>query len=127
MSNLPISSKYRSTPDVPVTDQEREELTARVNEAYTNGKLDDDQYRAHLDLVFAARTLGELVPVVSAVGAAPTYKEPAIVAQSGTNKPGELAEIRAPGRTGLVVVGVAVAGVALLLLLVVILVVLAPL
>ena len=127
MSNLPISSKYRSTPNEPVSDQEREQLTARVNEAYTDGKLDDDQYHAHLDLVFAARTLGELVPVVSAVGMAPTYKEPAIVAQTGTNKPGELAEIKAPGRSGLVVLGVVGAGVALLLLLLVVLVVLAPL
>lgn len=127
MSNLPISSKYYSTPNEPVSAEEREQLTARVNDAYTDGKLDDEEYHAHLDRVFGARTLGELVPVVSAVGMAPTYKEPAIVAQTGTNKPGELAEIRTPGRSGLVVLAVAGAGVALLLLLVVILVVLAPL
>lgn len=118
MSNLPISSKYRSTPHEPVTEREREELTARVNDAYTEGKLDDEQYRDHLDRVFAARTLGELVPVVTAVGVAPTYKEPAIVAQSGTNKPGELAEIKAPGRTGIAVIGAVGVGVVLLLLLV---------
>ena len=127
MSNLPISSKYRSTPYEPVTDQEREQLTARVNDAYTDGKLDDEQYHAHLDLVFAARTLGELVPVVTAVGVAPTYQEPAIVAQTGTNRPGELAEIKTPGRSGLVVAGVVGAGVLLLLLLVVVLIGLAPL
>jgi len=54
MSNLPISSKYRSTPDAPVTDAEREALVARLNAAYEAGKLDDDAYRGHLDRVFAA-------------------------------------------------------------------------
>ncbi|SDB99530.1 protein of unknown function [Raineyella antarctica] len=127
MSNLPVPYRYRSTPEKPVTDQEREELTARVNEAYTDGKLDDEQYRAHLDRVFAARTLGDLVPVVQVVGDAPSYREPAIVAQDGTAAPGELAEIKAPGRAGMVVLGVVGAGVALLLLLVVVMVALAPL
>lgn len=127
MDNLPISSKYRSTPNEPVTDQERDELTVRVNEAYTDGKLDDEQYHAHLDQVFAARTLGELVPVVAAVGPAPTYKEPAIVAQTTSNRPGELAEIRPPGQAGKVVLGIVVGGVSLLVLLVLVLVVLAPL
>ncbi len=120
MSNLPVPSRYRSTPDKPVSDQEREDLTARINEAYTDGKLDDEQYHAQLDRVFAARTLGELVPVVEAVGAVPTYKEPDIVAQTGTNAPGELAEIRQPGgRAALTVL--AVAGGAILVLLVLLL------
>ena len=114
-------------PDEPVSDQEREQLTARVNDAYTDGKLDDEQDHAHLDVVFAARTLGELVPVVMSVGVAPTYQEPAIVAQTGTNGPGQLAEIKAPNRSAVVAIGVIGAGVLLLLLLVVVLIGLAPL
>ena len=63
-SNLPISSPYRSKPDAPVTDAERDRLNARLNAAYTAGTLDQDDYRARLDLLFAAKRLGDLVPVV---------------------------------------------------------------
>ncbi|WOP18947.1 DUF1707 domain-containing protein [Raineyella sp. LH-20] len=115
-SNLPVPYRYRSEPDKPVPDQEREDLTARVNAAYTDGRLDDDAYHAALDRVFSARTLGELVPVVEAVGAVPTYHEPAIVASTAPNKPGELAEITGPGRAGLLVL--AIGGGALLVLIV---------
>ena len=58
-SDLPISSKYRSTPDAPVDDRERDSLVARVNDAFEQGKLDDWTYRRALGTVFAAKTLGE--------------------------------------------------------------------
>ena len=61
-SNLPISSPYRSTPDAPVTDAERDRLNARLNAAYTAGALEQEDYQARLDLLFAAHRLGELVP-----------------------------------------------------------------
>ena len=44
MSELPISSPYRSRPDAPVTDSEREQLNARLNAAYTDGRLSADDY-----------------------------------------------------------------------------------
>ena len=47
-SNLPISSPYRSTPDAPVTDAERDRLNARLNAAYTAGTLDQEDYQARL-------------------------------------------------------------------------------
>ncbi|MEA5154125.1 DUF1707 domain-containing protein [Raineyella sp.] len=115
-SNLPVPYRYRSEPATPVSDQERDDLTARVNAAYTDGRLDDEAYHAALDRVFAARTLGELVPVVEVVGAVPTYREPAIVASTTTNRPGELADIKGPGRAGLLVL--AIGGGALLVLVV---------
>ena len=64
MSNeLPISSPYRSTPDAPVTETERDQLSSRLNAAYTAGTLDADDYRTRLDTLFAAQRMGELVPV----------------------------------------------------------------
>ncbi len=81
-SNLPISSPYRSTPDAPVTDAERDRLNARLNAAYTAGGLDQDDYRARLDLLFAAKRLGELVPVVEGLPPLPTHSSPAIVTSS---------------------------------------------
>jgi DUF1707 SHOCT-like domain len=108
-SNLPISSPYRSTPDAPVTDAERDRLNARLNAAYTAGTLDQDDYRARLDRLFAAHRLGELVPVVEGLPPPPTHSSPAIVASTG-GQPGELSESRPPGRlTAMVVGGVAVA------------------
>jgi hypothetical protein len=118
-SNLPISSPYRSTPDAPVTDAERDRVTARLNAAYTAGTLDQDDYRARLDLLFAATRLGELVPVVEGLPPLPTYSSPAIVASSG-GQPGELSKSRPPGRLTAVVVG----GVAAVVLLIAILLVL---
>ena len=118
-SNLPISSPYRSTPDAPVTDAERDRLNVRLNAAYTAGTLDQEDYQARLDRLFAAKRLGELVPVVEGLPPLPTYSNPAIVTSSG-GQPGELSESRPPGRLTAVVVG----GVAVAILLVAILLVL---
>lgn len=118
-SNLPISSPYRSTPDAPVTDAERDRLSARLNAAYTAGTLDQDDYRARLDLLFTAKRLGELVPVVDGLPPLPTHSSPAIVANS-SGEPGELSESRPPGMlTAAVVGGVAVAILVIVILLVV--------
>lgn len=123
MSNLPISSKYRSRPHDPVDDEERNELSTMANDAYTDGKLDDEQYQWVLDRVFGATTLGELAPVVEILGKAPSHTQPAIVAQTGQRPPGELAEIKAPGNRGLVVLGVAGATVLVLVVLLALLIV----
>lgn len=93
MSELPISSPYRSTPDVAVSEAEREQLSARLNSAYADGRLDADDYQSRLDTLFAASTLGQLVPVVDGLLPAPTYDSPAMVASSG-GTPGELSAPR---------------------------------
>ena len=116
MSELPISSPYRSRPDAPVTDSERELLSARLNTAYADGRLDADDYQARLDTLFAASTLGQLVPVVDGLPPAPTYDSPAIVAPTG-GTPGELSEARPAGGVSLgVVVGVSAAVVVIAIL-----------
>jgi len=119
-SNLPISSPYRSTPDAPVTDAERDRLNARLNAAYTAGALEEEDYQARLDLLFAARRLGELVPVVEGLPPLPTHSSPAIVASSG-GEPGELSDPRPPGRLTAAVVGGVAAAVILIAILLVLL------
>ena len=120
MSELPISSPYRSRPDAPVTDAEREQLSARLNTAFTDGALPADDYQARLDTLFAASTLGQLVPVVDGLPPATTYDAPAMVASSG-GVPGELSPTRSATRA---TVGVLVAVSAAVLVVVVLLVVL---
>ena len=116
MSELPISSPYRSTPDAPVGESERGQLNERLNAAFEAGRLDAEDYRARLDRLYAARTLGELVPVVQGLPPLSTHAEPAVVASSG-GRPGELAPARDARPLALVTVG----GVAVALLLVVLL------
>lgn len=109
MNELPISSPYRSTPEVAVSEPERNQLSSRLNAAYEAGRLDADDYHDRLDRLFAARTLGELVPVVTGLPPLQTYDDPAMVASTG-GAPGQLAPGRsANGLTLLVVGGVAFA------------------
>jgi Domain of unknown function (DUF1707) len=118
-SNLPISSPYLSKPEAPVTDGERDRLNARLNAAYTAGTLEEEDYQARLDLLFAAQRLGQLVPVVEGLPPLPTHSTPAIVASSD-GQPGELSESRPPGRlTAVVVAGVAAAILIIAILLVI--------
>lgn len=94
MSELPISSKYRSTPDKPVTEEERNELTQRLNEAFEAGQLKQTDYSSRLDQLYAATQLGELVPVVDGLPAVQSYSEPDAVKQESTTAPGQLEEAR---------------------------------
>ena len=120
MSNeLPRSSPYRSTPDAPVTETERDQLSSRLNAAYTAGTLDADDYRARLDTLFAAQRMGQLVPVVEGLPPLQTYADPAIVAATPNGRPGEVSQARSANRVALVAVG----GVAALVILIAILLV----
>lgn len=112
-SNLPISSPYRSTPDAPVTDSEREQLSSRLNTAYADGLLPADDYQARLDALFGAQKMGQLLPVVEGLPALQTYNSPAMVASTG-GQPGQLSESRSSHRVSLLAVG-GVAGVVLLI------------
>lgn len=108
--NLPISSKYRQKPAEPVSEFEREELNRRLNDAFSAGSLDAEDYQALLDDVYAARTMGELVPVVQKLPVGATHEQPAIVAQPSHLQPGELSASRpATGLAKLAAVGTAVA------------------
>ena len=118
-SDLPISSPYRSTPDAPVTETERDQLSSRLNAAFTAGTLDADDYQARLDTLFAAQRLGQLVPVVQGLPPLQTYADPAIVASPDGGRPGEVSEQRSATGVALVAVG----GVLLLVVLIAVLLV----
>ncbi|HEY5822314.1 MAG TPA: DUF1707 domain-containing protein [Propionibacteriaceae bacterium] len=116
MSSLPISSPYRSTPDAPVTDAEREQLSGRLNTAYADGKLTAEDYQARLDTLFGAQKLGQLLPVVEGLPPLQTYNSPAMVASAG-GQPGQLEASRSATGVSLAVV----AGVSALVVLIAIL------
>jgi hypothetical protein len=117
-SNLPISSPYRSTPDAPVTDVEREQLTSRLNAAFTDGKLEQDDYNFRLDQLFAATRMGQLLPVVEGLPPMLTHENPEIVGSTG-GQPGELADTRSASRFALLLIAVLVVAIVLIALLVV--------
>src|SRR6476661_282403 len=116
VSNLPISSPYRSTPNAPVSDAEREQLNVRLNAAYTAGSIDEDDYQSRLNVLFAAQRMGELVPVVEGLPPLQTYTSPPMVASTG-GRPGEVSVSRNAGGISLLAVG----GVAALIIIVAIL------
>jgi hypothetical protein len=121
MSNeLPISSPYRSTPDAPVTEGERNQLSTRLNAAYEAGSIDADDYQARLDTLFAASRLGQLVPVVQGLPPLQTYADPAIMATTSAGRPGEVSPARSANGVALVAVGGVVALVILIAILLVI-------
>lgn len=120
MSSLPISSPYRSTPDAPVTDAERERLSARLNDAYADGKLGAEDYQARLDALFAAQKMGQLLPVVEGLPPLQTYNSPALVESTG-GQPGQLSVARSGTSFTLLTVGGAAGLIALIAILLVIL------
>ncbi|GAB3754628.1 DUF1707 SHOCT-like domain-containing protein [Microlunatus parietis] len=121
MSELPISSPYRSKPAEPVSDDERDRLSRRLNAAFTDGALSQEEYQSRLDRLFAAQRLGELVPVVEGLPPLQTYDSPAIV-DTGTGRPGELTEARSGNRVAVIAVGAVIGVVALIAILLVLII-----
>jgi hypothetical protein len=109
VSELPISSPYRSTPEAPVSEAERDRLSTRLNDAFTAGSLDAEDYQARLDRLFAAQRMGDLVPVVQGLPPLQTYQTPSIV-DSGAGEPGVLSEPRA-GIERIALICIAVVGI----------------
>ncbi len=75
---LPPSSKYIQKAHEPVDDVEREAISKRLSDAYADGRVSQDDYLGAMDVVYGARTLGDLVPVMEKLPAAAT-DVPAIV------------------------------------------------
>ncbi len=121
MSEVPISSRYRSSPDAPVTDGERNQLSARLNAAYEAGALNSDDFSDRLDRLFAAQRMGELLPVVEGLPPLPTHTSPAIVASTADTAPGQLSTSRNSTQPTLLILAVLTGAVALIAVLLVIL------
>lgn len=118
MSKLPPSSRYLQRAAEPVGDMEREALSKRVSDAFADGRMESDSYRQSMDVIYGAKTLGELVPVVEQLPAA-ALDTPAIVGE-GKLPAGQTGELNAPARAGWVAFG-AIVGAATLLALVAVL------
>lgn len=121
MTELPISSPYRDRPNEPVDDAERERLSQRLKTAYEAGELDDEEFNRRLDRLWAADRLGDLVAVVQGLPPVATHDQPAIVQQSPTGRPGELAPTRSPAP--LMLVGGGIIAFAVVLVLIVLLII----
>lgn len=121
MADLPRSSKYRATPGAPLPEDERARLIERLNAAYESGEVAADDYRPHLDILFAASTLGEVAGVVEALPPVATHDVPAIV-ETGEGRPGELTQARTPQRS--LVAGAGIATAMLITVIVILLIVL---
>ena len=121
VNELPISSPYRSTPEAPVTESERNTLNARLNAAFEAGALDADDFATRLDRLFAAQRMGELVMVVEGLPPLTTYNGPSFGDSTGSGVPGRLDAGRNATRLTLGVIAVLVAVVLLIAILLVIL------
>lgn len=121
MNELPPSSRYVARATEPVTDADRSDLNTQLNDAFSEGGIDEPTFREGLDTVYSATTLGELVPVVQRLPARQTYAEPALGTESDV-APGELTPHRtlAPSAT----LWMAIGGGALVLVLLILAVVL---
>ncbi len=113
---LPPSSKYIQRSADPVDDTERDAITRRLGDAFADGRIPHDQYSADMDIVYAARTLGDLVPVIERLPAA-VDNVPAIVEQ-GKLPAGQVAAPRSliPAAIMVGVVGVTLLAMLLLLI-----------
>ncbi|GAA4904689.1 hypothetical protein GCM10025789_24790 [Tessaracoccus lubricantis] len=114
---LPPSSKYLQRANDPVDETERSSITQRLNDAFADGRLTHDEYAAAMDVVYDARTLGDLVPVMEKLPAAAT-SVPAIVEQGGPPA-GQVSEARSlvPVAALVGIVGVSLVAVLIILLL----------
>jgi hypothetical protein len=103
-----------------VTETERDQLSSRLNVAFTEGTLTQEDYQARLDQLFAAQKLGQLVPVVEGLPPMQTYDNPAIITSGG--QPGQLAESASSSHLTLMLVGGLAAVVVLITILVLLIV-----
>lgn len=116
---LPPSSKYVARREEAVSEAERESLSERLAAEFEAGRLTQDEYMSALDELYAAKTMGELVPVAKKVPDS-VAGTPAIVA-TGSGEPGELAPISATKMKPVIMAASAIATILALLVMVAIL------
>ncbi|MFT8396677.1 DUF1707 SHOCT-like domain-containing protein [Propionibacterium sp.] len=90
MSGLPIESSYSREPSRPISDAERDEFTTRLNSAYERGDIPVETYQQTMDSLYAARTVGELVPLTAVLPARYRTTDPAGSGSEVELKPGEV-------------------------------------
>ena len=116
MSGLPVEFEYANDPSGDVTPNDRDTLSARLNDAYAGGDLSLDDYQNRLQLLFAAGKRADLVPVLDGLPGRYRSTDP-VLAGDQMGRPGQVEPLR-PAPRGLVLAGVG-AGVVLVVLVVV--------
>jgi hypothetical protein len=91
MTGLPIEYPFRNDPEGVITDADREGLGARLNQAYSAGVLQMDEYQRLLDELYAAKQKGELVAVATAIPTQFRDTSPAVGGDQPGLPPGQLA------------------------------------
>ena len=121
MSGLPVELEYQHDQAAQVTPADRDNVSARLNDAFTRGDIDMQDYQTRLNALFQATQKGQLVPVIAGLPAQYRANEPVLGGDQAA-KPGELAPIgRAPSALVKAGVGASAALVVLIILLVVLL------
>ncbi len=92
MTGLPIERHYERDPARPITDEQRDELTAKLSDAYTKGEISIETYQIGLDSLYDARSQGELVPVIRALPERLQADLPAVVDDAPKVRPGYVDE-----------------------------------
>ena len=122
---MPIEARFSNDPQGAVTDAVRDDVGARLNQAYAAGELAIDDYQRLLDATFAAQHNADLVPIAQALPARWQISQPAL---GGDNPgaPGQLVPVSSglpvrntTQRAALVVAGVLVVALILLALILV--------
>jgi hypothetical protein len=70
-------------PEMRASDAERERVAERLREAMAEGRLDMEEFTQRLDAAYAARTHGELEPLVRDLPASGTVQSPAAAPSAG--------------------------------------------
>jgi len=115
MSGLPVEYEYEHDPSGNVTPNDRDAMSARLNDAFAAGDLTMDDYQGRLQSLFSATTRAQLVPVLSGLPARYRSNEPVLGGDTPGARPGEVTPL-APAPKGLVKVGIAAAGVLVVLI-----------
>ena len=115
MSGLPVEYEFSNNPSGEVTANDRDTMSARLNDAFAAGDLSMDEYQARLQDLFGATKKADLVPILAGLPGRYRSVQPVLGGDQPGGKPGELQPLR-PAPKGLMRVGAATAGVLVILI-----------
>jgi len=115
MSGLPVEYEYANNPSGSVSANDRDNLSARLADAFAAGDLSMEEYQGRLQVVFDATSKAELVPVLEGLPGRYRSVQPVLGGDQSGARPGELSPLR-PAPKGLAKVGAVTGGVLLVLI-----------
>lgn len=75
-----MPSKYQ--PHERFSETDRDKIAGRLRDAFADGRLDQPEFNARLDRLYASQTYGELEPLVRDLPPVRTHTTPAVARQS---------------------------------------------